>query len=774
MTENSADERRDQSNGLDQLPWTPKPPEPPPGVNKRRVIAFASAAGIGGLVLTVGLLPNAAVGVAATSQVIEAWNLQSNTIPAESLPGRTTLVTTKGKPVAEVFSINRVPVSSQEQGENIRNAVVAIEDARFFSHTGVDPIGTARALIATGSGENVQGGSTITQQYAKNLRLAQAVLDGGGEADPAALEAATERSWQRKVAEAHLAMLIEAQMPKEDILKGYLNVAYFGSGAYGIQAAADRYFSIPAKDLSVPQAALLAGVLQSPTALDPRTNPEGAVQRRTQVLNAMAANGYLTQDQAQSYINEPLNLSPRLPAQGCSAAGPEWGMACDEALRELKAADWLNPQDKSLLRAGGLTVQLTVDPKTQKALNKEAAALIPRDHRVANAATMVEPETGYIKAVGSNRKFGDGPGATEIPLATTSAFSPASTFKLFTLVAALESGIPLSTVLPAGTVHYSQVFDNPPGGYHNAEGLSASNVSIARATEMSINTAYVQLEERVGIDAVANAARRLGVNSIGMPGSQNYPAKQEGSFALGVRNVSVTEMAGAYATIANHGRYCKPTFVKAVIRPDGTVIPNPSKNECVQVVDPAVADTAASVLKGVVDSGTGRPAQLPDRPAAGKTGTGENAGSAWFAGFTPQLAGAVWTGDPRSPLYTLHNVLGYSTVYGGTLPAALWKAGMVEYLDGRPVKPIAKADPAYLLSPGIPNSDEIVMMDVRGQTGADAAQALLAAGLTSEVVEVSRDSAPWVTPGTVIDQSRNPGATLAPGAKVKLTVVAAG
>ncbi len=756
---------------LDDIRWESAGDQEKPGVSKARILGLISVAGIGGLVVTAGLLPNAAVGVAATSQVIEAWNLQSNTIPAEALPGRTTVVNSKGKPVAEVFTVNRVPASAQAQGKNIRDAVVSIEDARFFTHTGVDPVGTARALVATTSGDAIQGGSTITQQYAKNLRLAQAVLDGGGEADPAALEAATERSWQRKVAEAHLAMLIEAQMTKEDILTGYLNVAYFGAGAYGIEAAANRFFSIPANELTVPQAALLAGVLQSPAALDPRTNPDGALERRSQTLNAMANNGYITREQADAFAAEPIELDTKLPDQGCAAAAAGWGMACDEALRELKKADWLEPQDKSLLRAGGMTVELTADPKTQKSLNKAAANLIPSDDRVANAATLIEPGTGHIKAMGSNRKFGNGKGATEIPLATTSAFSPASTFKLFTLVAALEAGIPLSTVLPAGTSHYSQVFDNPPGGYHNAEGLSASNVSIARATEMSINTAYVQLEERVGIDAVANAARRMGVNSIGVPGSKNYPAKQEGSFALGVRDVSVTEMAAAYATIANHGQYCQPTLVNSVTRPDGTVIKNPSSKQCVQVVDPAVADSAASVLEGVVQRGTGRSAQLGDRPAAGKTGTGEDAGSAWFAGFTPQLAGAVWTGDPRSPRYTLHNVLGYSTVYGGTLPASLWKAGMETYHKGKPVKQIAKVDPAYLLAPGAPKNDEILMMDVRGQTAEDASRALVALGLTTEIIEVPRDEAPWVTPGTVIDQSRKPGNSLPPGTKVKITII---
>ncbi len=370
----------------------------------------------------------------------------------------------------------------------------------------------------------------------------------------------------------------------------------------------------------------------------------------------------------------------------------------------------------------------------------------------------------------SNRAFGEGKGATEIPLAMAKKFSPASTFKLFTLVAALEDGIPLSTTLPGGSEYTSDKFDNPNGGYHNAEGLSASDISISRATEMSINTAYVQLEERVGIPAVADTAKRLGITSIGKPGTSSYPGKKEGTFALGVRDVSVTDMAGAYAAIAAHGRWCPPTLVKSVTLPNGQVITNPVADRCRQAVDPAVADTAASVLKGVIDNGTGRPAALPGRPAAGKTGTGEDNGSAWFAGFTPQIAAAVWTGDPRSPRYTLHGVMGYETVYGGTLPADLWKAGMVSYLDGKPVRQLPGVDPAYLLAPGRPVDNQVVMIDVRGQSADDADPTLRSRGLVVEIAADPNAGGAWVRSGTVVAQSPAPGSRLAPGSTVKLTV----
>lgn len=743
-----------------------------PGGQEQRIRGrfprLLAVAGLTGLVVTAGLAPGVAASVAAANQVREAWNAQPNTIPAPALPGRTKLVDRKGALVSEVFSINRVPVSAQRQSPLIRQAVVAVEDTRFFSHHGIDAIGLTRALASIAAGDGVQGGSTITQQYAKNLRVTQAVIDAEGEPDSQAIAAATGRNWRRKVAEAHLALLLEARMSKDEILTGYLNVAYFGAGAYGVEAAAHRFFSTTASRLTLAQAALLAGLLQSPGALDPRLRPEAALTRRNHVLDTMATVGYISSARAEQTKQAGLGLRVSVPRQGCQTARPAWGMVCDAALRELRRSTWLGPQASSLLATGGLTVRLTVDPATQAASSLAAAQIVPSGHRVANAITMVEPGTGSILAMASNRRFGDGPGETEIPLATIPAFSPGSTFKLFTLAAALEEGVSLSTILPGGSSYTSGQFDNPPGGYHNAEGLSASNVDVRTATEMSINTAYVQLAEKVGIRAIADVARRLGIDSVGPAGSKKEPGAREGSFVLGTRDVSVTEMAGAYAAIANHGQWCSPTLIASVTLPGGAAIANPARKACRQAVDPAVADTVASVLAGVIENGTGRPAALPDRQAAGKTGTAEDAGAAWFAGFTPQAAAAVWTGDPRSPRYTLHDVLGLSTVYGGTLPAALWKDTMVAYLRDKPALPLPGVDPGYLLAPGPPPDDQVVMIDLLGQSAEAAARTLSAMGL-KPVVTI--EQAPgWVPAGTVTRQSKEPGALMAPGTAVRLQV----
>ncbi|MEI8083371.1 MAG: penicillin-binding transpeptidase domain-containing protein, partial [Actinomycetes bacterium] len=312
------------------------------------------------------------------------------------------------------------------------------------------------------------------------------------------------------------------------------------------------------------------------------------------------------------------------------------------------------------------------------------------------------------------------------------------------------------------------IFDNPPGGYHNTEGLSAENVTIPKATQLSINTAYVQLEEQVGVAAAADVARRMGIRNIPEPGHKGAPGKREGSFALGARDVSVTDMAGAYAAIANNGVWCPPTLIESVTLPNGSTIKNPSKAACRQAVDPAVADTTAQVLGTVVSDGTGKSAALPGRPAGGKTGTAEDDGAAWFAGFTPQIAAAVWTGDPRSPKYTLHGVMGLDTVYGGTLPADLWRASMISYLDKKPVIALPGIDPNYLLAPGPPAAGQITMVDVRGQSSDQAVAMLTALGLAPSTKPVDR---PALMPaGIVVEQSQRPGIALGPGAPVVLSI----
>ncbi len=725
---------------------------------------------LAGVVAVCGVMPIAGAASVATKRAALEWQALPKDPPQPPIPGRTTLLSPSGQVVAQVFAVNRIPVAAAAQSELLRRAVVATEDADFYSHRGVDLRGTVRAAIKTLTHSGVQGGSTITQQYVKNLRITQAVLDGDGGTDSAQLKAATEGSLRRKLTEARMAMIIEGSTTKDDILTGYLNVSYFGEGAFGAEAAANRYFSKPASDLNLAEAALLAGLLQSPSRYDPILHADAARERRSQVIGRMRDTGVISAQDAALAVNAPVALKPSTPRQGCEAAKPDWAFVCDAALRELAGSHWMGAQTHQMLGTGGLTVRLTVDPSAQKETSAAAARVVPRRHRVADAVVMVEPGTGRVLALGTNRRFGVGPGRTEIPLATTSSFSPGSTFKLFTLTAALEAGIPLSTRLPAGSNYTSTVFDNPPGGYHNAEGLAGSNVTIPEATQRSLNTAFVQLAERVGVDAVADAARRLGIRSVPAARRRHAPRRKEGSFVLGARDVSVIDMAGAYAAIAAHGRWCPPHLVDAVTAPDGTVSKYPI-DQCRQAVAAPVADTVSSVLESVITNGTGKSAALPGhRPAAGKTGTSEDAGAAWFAGFTPQAAAAVWIGDPRSPRNTLHDVLGLPIVYGGTLPAQLWKETLSYYLKGKPIKALAGVDSSYLLGLGSMALDSVLVPDVVGLGAAEASARLAAAGLTPIASNAAATAS--IEPGTVVSQSPRAGIVTASGSKITIAVSA--
>lgn len=714
------------------------------------------------------LTPIVGGGAFVTKTAAAAVAAYPDTLPVVPLPARARIVASDGSLIANTYTINRIPVDGAAMGTSIRQAIVAVEDSRFYTHTGVDPQALLRAGVATVAGGGVQGGSTITQQYVKNMLLTDDLVTESRDGDPADSHPADERSLDRKLREMKLAVHTERTMSKDDILTGYLNVAYFGAGAYGVQAASYRYFSLPANQLSVPQAAMLAGLVQSPTTYNPETNPQHATERRNQVLNRMAAEHMISNADAATYKNTPLGLTPSASPVGCVTARPGYGFVCDAALKELSRADWLDEKTRrELVTTGGYTLTTTITPPAQDVATAAAKQLIPAKDRVANAVVTVEPGTGNVLTFATNRDYGIGKGRTELLLPAISKFSPGSTFKLFTLVAALERGISLDTVLPAGDAYTSKMFDNPPGGFHNAEGVSGSDLSIREATSRSLNTAYVQLMEKTSVAAVADAARRLGITSIPAPDQPGAPGRKEGSFALGVHDVSVMDMAGAYAGVAAGGIWCKPHLISSVATAS-TTHTYPTADRCQRAIAGPVASTATSVLKTVVDKGTGRAAQLRGRDVAGKTGTAENLGAAWFAGYTPQAATVVWTGDPKSPKIPLRNVAGVDRVYGGTLPAALWKNVMTAYLAGKPALKLPGVNPTYLLALGPPGGKTTTVSNVVGLPEAQGRDRLVADGYQVAIVRTS--GAPQQPANTIIATSPVPGTPSAPGTLVTLTL----
>ena len=564
--------------------------------------------------------------------------------------GRTVLAVLRGDE-------NRVLVDSNQISPWMKHAIVAIEDRRFYEHRGVDVRGIVRALWEdVRSKEAVQGGSTITQQFVKNVY------------------ADSEVSIGRKVREAALAWQLEKRWDKDKILTEYLNTIYFGNGAYGIQQAARIYFGHGAAELDVPEAALLAGIPQDPNAYDPVTHPAAARARRTVVLRAMLDLGLITRADFRKAREAPLPDDVRQPGTQ-SPHAPYFTSYVRQQLVDRFGAQ--------KVYGGGLRVTTTIDLGVQELARKAIAASLDDPNGPEAALVALDPRTGNVLAMVGGRNFRE----SQFNLAVQGRRQPGSAFKPFVLATALQQGIS-----PATTI-VSKELSIPLGDrswpVHNYEGAYLGPITLATATIHSDNSVYAQLAALVGIDRVIRTARRLGVTS---------PMKRYFSLALGAQATNPLELARAYSAFANGGYrldvaprgdgkpWNRPRAVEVVRDANGHVV-DPFKAESHQVLSPRTAGYVNQLLSDVVREGTATKAALPDYPVAGKTGTTDNYGDAWFVGYTPELVAAVWVGYPRElrPMMTEYHG---DPVAGGTYPAEIWKAFMTKalpYLGKEPV-----------------------------------------------------------------------------------------
>ena len=689
---------------------------------------------------TLALVPSAAttaiIGVAKVNAMGE--NLPRLDIPP--LPQVSTLLAADGSPLATFYVNDRIPVKLSQVSPNVVDALISTEDRTFYTNSGVDPKGIARATMNNAMGHAVEGGSTITQQYVKNVLLYR---------EGAAAHADTIT---RKLNEVLYATQLTKRMSKDQILQGYLNLVYFGASAYGIQAASERYFSIPASQLSLTQAALLVAVVRSPEAFNPLTHPKAALQARNRVLLMMETNGKLTHREMLVAQSQPLGLNPTTPQQGCAASTDPYPYFCDWVISTLTTLPELGPTRAARLATvedGGLTITTTLQPPVQSIAQDAVTSKAGYADRVGASIVVVTPGTGAVTAMANNRVYGTNGSLnqTEVNYAT-SASPVGSTFKAFTLATALSQDIPLTTILPAGATYHSDTLDNPPGGYYsNAEPSDGSDLTIAQATDGSVNTAYVQLEEKVGVTNVAATAHKMGLTSLPLTGP-GAPSPTEGSLTLGARGFSPLEMASSYATLASGGTYCRPLGVASIKNANGATVT--VKPHCNQALAPAVAATETSLLAGVVTDGTGTAAAVNGHPIAGKTGTTTNFGSAWFVGYTPTTATAVWMGDPRGSSYPLIDVDGVGQVYGGTLPAEMFSQAMMGILAGQNTPPIPPPSDAYmsLSAPTLPDLTYIPASLARARL---LNLGLVPSGMTSGVVHSTSPAAgTTIYPGQVV------------------------
>ncbi len=659
--------------------------------------AAAASAAAGVLVAALALPVVGGPGLAAKSQA-DAFLVLPAALDAPPVAQRSEILAADGSVIASLYEENRSSVPLADVPEHVRKAVLAIEDARFYAHNGVDAKGTIRAAVANARADGVtQGGSTLTQQYVKNALLQAATTTEEQ-------EAARETTIDRKLREARDALALERLVSKDEILERYLNIAYYGNGVYGIGTAASFYFGKPVQELTLAEGALLAGIVQSPSSHDPVRDLPAAVARRDVVLRRMVDAGLLPSAELAAHQAEQpvLRLTPT--GNGCEAPTVTAPFFCAH-IREVLESDGIGAvlgtnrhERQQLLLRGGLRIRTTLDPRLQAAAQAAADAEIPRDDPsgVAAAVNIVEPGTGAVRAMAVNRFYAeDGPGSTKVNLATggSSGMQAGSAFKPFVLAEALNQDIPLSTMIDSPNTYSSPVFADYKDGrkvpyrMSNAGDSQSGTFDLLTGTHGSVNTFYVQLQERTGVEAPAALAESMGVRQFadGVPAA---PLLRSGSFVLGANEVSPLALAGAYAAFAGRGLYCPPNAVMSIEDAAGQALALPQA-PCRQVLDPDVADTINDILKGVIDGPyqgrTGRAATI-GRPVAGKTGTTNGSRAAWFAGYTPGLATTVWVGRPVPVDMERIRIAGryYSSVYGGTLPARIWQATMRAAVAGTP------------------------------------------------------------------------------------------
>jgi len=545
------------------------------------------------------------------------------------------------------YEQDRVVVPLSEIPMDLKKAVIAIEDERFYMHKGYDPEAIARALLTNlSSGETVEGASTITQQYVKNTMVS------------------TEKTFERKVKEAALAYELEKKYTKEQILEKYLNTIYFGHSWYGVETASQNYFGKSAKGLTLPEAAMLAGIIKSPNNYSPHARPEAAKMRRDLVLRRMEKLMFITPEQAKAAIESPVQLQPLTKP---STIAPYFV--------EFIKQDLIKNYGENVVFKGGLRVYTTIDLRMQKTAEDAAWSTLNQDGDPSVSIVAVEPSTGHIKAMVGGRDFEN----SKYNLATSHNRQPGSSFKTFVFTAALENGMS-----PYKTYDSSPARLKIPGGQtwkvdNYVEGSGGPPMSISEGLIKSVNTVYARLILDVGPEKVVDVAKRMGITSPMKP----YPAIALGGLTNGP---SPLDMASAYGTLANSGRYCEPVGIVKVTDATGKVMyehkPDPK-----QVISETTAYTVTEVLQDVVKRGTGTRARIGG-PCAGKTGTAQSYRDAWFCGYTPELSAAVWVGYPQGqiPMTRVHGI----RVSGGSFPAMIWGKFMSGALHGLPRHDFAK------------------------------------------------------------------------------------
>ena len=556
-----------------------------------------------------------------------------------------TVLAADGTEFARFGDLHGTTLGVRDLPPHLIQAVLAIEDRRFYSHFGVDPIGLARALYVNWrSGRSAQGGSTITQQLAKNLFLTP------------------EKSLKRKIQEAMLALWLEYRFTKDQILTAYLNRVYLGAGTFGVDAASRTYFGKPATQLELRESAIIAGLLKAPSRYAPTSNPDEAAERSRVVMAAMVDAGFITAQELEAARNAPPSAKRKPGGDG------------------RYFADWVTELVSAFVGSGhgDVVVRTTLDLKLQRAAEQRLEEILSGPATAAKArqgALVAMTTDGAVRALVGGRDYD----ASEFNRATQAMRQPGSAFKPFVYLAALEAGWSPDSPVEDAPV---RIGDWSPGNY---DGKFRGTVTMASALAHSSNTATVRIIDRIGVERVRRVAAGLGINS---------PMGKDLSLALGTSEVNLLELTRGYAGIANRGAPVWPYAITEIRDRDGNILYRRQAGGSAPVVDPAHAVQLSRMMTGVIEYGTGKSAKL-DRPAAAKSGTTQDYRDAWFVGFTADLVAGVWLGND--------NNAEMKRVTGGSLPAKLWQGFMLDAHAGRPPRPLPGMEgaPAYAASGGI-------------------------------------------------------------------------
>ena len=663
------------------------------------LLAFLSVSSLMGVVGAGMLVPIAGPTALVAKSVPSVFNELPGDLQTVAPAEESQLLDSSGGVIAHFYDKQRIVVPSANIADVMKKAIIAIEDKRFYEHNGVDATGIARALVTNLGDSGRQGASTITQQYVRNSLAERGYLEG----DADQVSAATEQTTERKLREIKYAMALEKTQSKDEILTGYLNIAPFGPITYGVEAASQRYFSKSASELDYLEAALLAGLVQSPVQYDPLTHPEAAQERRDTVLATMLEQGVITQEEYDKGIATSVDsmLHPTVSSEGCSGAESSKAYFCDYVLAQFLEDPTFGAtrvERERLLKTQGITIRTTMDPAMQDAAYSSLTNTIPVGDAsgLNDALVSLDPRSGRVLSMAQNTTYGIEAGET-MSNYSDGNFQVGSTFKVFILLEWFKEGHSAYETVGSANTFYPNGAFKCDGRSITTEGYQVNDLAgktgtmnVVRATGQSVNQAFVNMASRVDFCSIFDTAYNLGITEDGEVPSP-YPAN-----ILGSVSASPLQMASVFAAIANSGQQCTPQSIESVTDRDENVLKEFSA-DCKEVISPDVANKTAALLTASAGQYYTSTRLGDGRPFAAKSGTTDGHANTWLTGFTPSVVTSAWVGHGENSSQEVGAVTinghYYGEIYGETFVGQnIWAPYMTQVLAGTPVEAVSNAN----------------------------------------------------------------------------------